>query len=260
MLLNAVIIILRELVEASLVISIFLAFSQRFNITRHWLFVGLIIGVSSAIFYAININTISQWLDGVGQEVVNAGIHLLIYVVLLLFVIFSLHIKKERVEKFVIFLMFIGVALASIREGSEIILYINGFFRDPALLKPVLFGSLIGAGIGISLGIIFYYSLVGLSNNIGAAMGFLLCLLVAGGMVLQATQLLSQADWITSQYPLWNTSIWISESSLMGQLLYALVGYESTPTLTQVLTYISAVGSMIVLTYLSKIYALRTLK
>jgi high-affinity iron transporter len=258
MLLNAVIIILRELVEASLVISIFLAFSQRFNISRHWLFIGLIIGVTSAILYAMNINTISQWLDGVGQEVVNAGIHLLIYVVLLLFVIFSLHVKKARVEKFVIFLMFIGVALASIREGSEIILYIDGFLKNPDLLKPVLFGSAIGAGIGISLGVIFYYSLIGLSNKAGAGVGFLLCLLVAGGMVLQATQLLSQADWIASQYPLWNTSIWISEGSLIGQLLYALVGYESTPTLTQVLFYISAVGSMVVLTYLSKIYASRT--
>ena len=63
---------------------------------------------------------------------------------------------------------------------------------------------------------------------------------IAGGMVSQATQLLIQADFIVSQQALWDTSSLISERSLLGQMLYALIGYEATPTPIQSILYISS--------------------
>lgn len=257
MLLNAVIIILREVMEASLIISLFLAFSQRHRINRFWLVSALPVGLISAIIYAMSIVTVSQWFDGVGQEIVNATIHSLIYLMLLLLVVLSFQTEMQSYKKVMRCLMFIGVVLASIREGSEIILYIHGFISRPELLKPVLFGGAIGAGIGVSIGVFFYYLLVNISKRAGITLGILLCLLVAGGMVLQATQLLSQADWLPSQYPLWDTSYWVSESSMIGQLLYALVGYEATPTAIQVISYITAVSSICILAYFSRLSTLR---
>jgi len=251
MLLNAVIIILREVIEASLLISIFMAFCQAYNVSRRWLPLALAIGLSTAALYAINISTVSQWLDGVGQEVINAGIHIMVYLVLLVFLTLAMTIKTGRNRSLIMIVMLIGVTFASIREGSEIILYIHGFVGIPELLPPVLMGGVIGAGIGLSVGVLFYYLLVNLSSKHGAQLGIFLCLCVAGGMVLQATQLLSQADWITSQYPLWDTTMWLSERSVMGQLLYALVGYEATPTPIQVISYISALSFMIILTTFS---------
>jgi high-affinity iron transporter len=35
----------------------------------------------------------------------------------------------------------------------------------------------------------------------------------------------------------WDTSDWVAETSVTGQLLYALLGYEATPTLTQLIVY-----------------------
>jgi len=257
MLLNAVIIILREVIEASLLISIFLAFCQKYNVSRHWLMPALGIGLSLATLYAININIVSQWLEGVGQEIINAGIHIVVYLVLLVFLTLAMTIKTGRNKPLIILVMLIGVIFASIREGSEIILYIHGFIGIPELLPPVLMGGIIGAGIGLSVGVLFYYLLVNLSSKQGAKLGILLCLCVAGGMVLQATQLLSQADWITSQYPLWDTTMWISERSVLGQLLYALVGYEATPMPIQVISYISALSFMIILAAFSYVYSSR---
>lgn len=66
-------------------------------------------------------------------------------------------------------------------------------------------------------------------------------------MTLQIAQLLAQADWIPSQYPLWNSSALISENSLTGQLLYALIGYEATPTPIQIISYLISLLLIIVL-------------
>ncbi len=58
-------------------------------------------------------------------------------------------------------------------------------------------------------------------------------MLVGAGMASQVAQLLIQADWLPSRLPVWDTSGWISETSVTGQLLYALIGYEATPTAIQ---------------------------
>jgi high-affinity iron transporter len=56
-------------------------------------------------------------------------------------------------------------------------------------------------------------------------------------MMSQATQLFTQADWLPAQYALWNSSWLVEEQSVTGQLLYALLGYEATPTPLQVYVY-----------------------
>ncbi len=257
MFLNAVIIILREVIEASLIISIFLAFCQQFKLPRRWLLIALPLGLAIATLYAINMSTISQWLEGVGQEVINASLHGMVYFVIVLFLVLAMTVRTGRYNQAIIWTMVAGVTFASIREGSEIILYIYGFIAIPELLQPVLLGSIIGAGLGLSVGVLFYYLLVSLPIRHGAKVGAVLGFLVAGGMVLQATQLLSQADLIISQYPLWDTSAWISERSVIGQLLYALVGYEATPTPIQVITYISALSLMLILVIASYFHSLR---
>jgi len=251
MLLNAVIIVLREVIEASLIISVFLAFSQAINRSRLWLLLGLALGIVAAVVYALNIITVSQWFEGVGQEVVNASIHLLLYLVLLLFMVLASSRQLSQYQNILIAIMVMGVVLASSREGSEIILYIHGFVSIPELFKSVILGGAIGAGIGISVGVFFYYLLVNLSTEKGMKLGYILILLVASSMVSQAIQLLIQADWIISQYPLWDTSNWISERSVTGQLLYALIGYESTPTPIQVMAYLSSIIIMVTLSSLA---------
>jgi len=257
MLLNAVVIVLREVIEASLIISIFLAFSQAINRSRLWLLLGLGLGTITAVVYALNIITVSQWFEGVGQEVVNASIHLLLYLVLLLFMVLASSRQLSQYQNILITTMVMGVVLASSREGSEIILYIHGFSSIPELFKSVVLGGAIGAGIGISVGVFFYYLLVNLQTEKGIKLGYILILLVASSMVSQAVQLLIQADWIVSQYPLWDTSNWISERSVTGQLLYALIGYEATPTPIQVIAYLSSIVIMVTLSLLAYFGSIR---
>tara|TARA_R110002049_G_scaffold293717_3_gene478894 strand:+ start:1495 stop:2277 length:783 start_codon:yes stop_codon:yes gene_type:complete len=246
-LLNAVIIILREVIEASLIISLFLAYSQIFKHDRTWLLKALIFGLISAVVYAINIGVVSLWFEGVGQEIINAGIQTIIYLVLLIFLIAVMRPRTALNKSILTAMMMTGVIFAAVREGSEIILYIHGFVTVPELLQSVLLGSAIGGGIGVSIGVCIYYLLINMPVKISVSVAYMLIVLVAGSMVSQTIQQLTQADWISSQYPLWDTSSLISEHSVTGQLLYAVIGYEATPTAIQVTAYLSSLIIIILL-------------
>ena len=84
MLLTSVIIVLREVLEAALLISILLALSSVLGLSRRWLGWSLVFGMAGAIIYSLGVAAISDWFDGVGQEVTSAALQFLIYLLLLL--------------------------------------------------------------------------------------------------------------------------------------------------------------------------------
>jgi high-affinity iron transporter len=131
------------------------------------------------------------------------------------------------------------VVLAITREGSEVLIYLNNFTQTPDLISVVLSGAVIGAGIGCSVGIIVYYLLCNIAPRWSMNAGIVLLILISSGMISQASLLLIQADWLPSQLPLWDSSHYISEQSVVGQLLYAVMGYEATPTPVQAGFYFS---------------------
>jgi high-affinity iron transporter len=70
--------------------------------------------------------------------------------------------------------------------------------------------------------------------------------------------LLIQADWVPSHLPLWDTTDWLSESSVTGQLLYVLVGYEATPTAIQVAFYFGGLIVLLTIAVLTAVFRSRT--
>ncbi len=241
MLLNSVIIVLREVLEAALIFSILLALSKQSKIHCTWIIWSLLIGVFGAVVYGINIPLISEWFDGVGQEVVNAMMQYAVYIMLLFYiVILLLYVSKPETgkQKLLIVMMVLITSIAMIREGAEILLYFFSVTRSVNHYAAVMMGMIIGASIGISIGFLFYYLLLNIREKWSMIIGLGLLILVSSGMISQATLLMIQADWLPAQMPLWNTSDFLSEKSVLGQLLYALVGYEATPTALQASMYL----------------------
>jgi high-affinity iron transporter len=243
MLLTSVILVLREVLEAALLFSLLLALSHRLNISFRWIGVSLLAGTLGAAIYGFNIDHVSDWFGGVGQELVNAFLQFLIYGLLCVLAVLAMrhHHGGRGLEKLFTVVMTSTLALAIVREGSEILVFLSGFLQIPDQLTAVLAGSAIGAGIGISVGVVLYFALLNLSRPTARITGAILLLLVAAGMASQAAQLLIQADWLPSQYPLWDSSWLLDEQSIAGQLLYALVSYEATPTGLQVGIHIAAI-------------------
>ncbi len=241
MLLNSVILILREVLEAALLISAMLSLSHFLKISLSWLKWSVGVGIVSAGIYSTNLIRISNWLDGVGQEISNAMIQYIIYTLLALLCIWLIkHTAfSKRSLQIITWIMGAIISFSMIREYSEIFIYLQVFSSDSQQFTGVMMGAFLGASIGLSLGTLFYHLLnylgdKGSFNTIIVVLSF-----IAAGMLSQATQLLIQADWLPSQAPLWDSSAWISERSVIGQLLYAVFGYESTPSLIEVNFYLS---------------------
>jgi len=231
-LISSVIIVLREVLEAALLLSILLATSQRIRLRKRWLGLSLIIGLAGALIYANSLAAVSELFEGMGQEIVNTGMQLGVCASLIV-TVFLFAQRHERLEAHGFLLpvsMAIAVALATAREGSEIYLYVSGFLRVQDIAMSVGIGSITGAGIGFSIGVLFYYLLLALPRQRCYWIAIGLLGLAAANMCSQAILLLIQADWLQVEAPLWDTSSLISESSVPGQLLYALVGYEATPS------------------------------
>ena len=250
MLLNSALIVLQETLEVALLASILAALSNRLEYRMTWMLFGLSGGLVPALLYAMNLESISGWFDYTGQEVVNASLQSSIAVILFLlpWTFFRQHhvhrdqgsnaIRRNRL--FGIFAA-MSLILAIGREGSEVFVYLDGFLQQGDKIKTVLVGGGIGFSIGISVGFLLYYSLVGLSRKWGIAAAVLLLALFAGNMLSQSSVQLIQADWLPSTAPLWDTSGVVSENSVSGQLLYALIGYEANPSLIQMIAYLAGV-------------------
>jgi high-affinity iron transporter len=259
MFLNSVILILQETLEAALLISVLLVFSKLHGIKPLWLFAGILLGAIGAYIFAVNMAQVSEWFDYVGQEITNALLQFSILIFIGIFVLSSpknrdfftrpIHQKKDDATTpeqthWCTGCMLLMVALALTREGSEVFIYIGGVVSQPSHIQPTLAGAGIGAGLGISAGVLIYYTLLMLPPQKIATSGLLLLALVGGNMASQATLLLTQADWLPYSTTLWDSSELLPENSILGHLLYALIGYEATPSIIQVISYV--VGLMLI--------------
>jgi len=251
MLLSSVIIILREVLETVLLMSIFLALSYRLGTGRRWVFIAIGFGCMLAYAYASAFDWVAAWYDGAGQEVVNATLQLSIYLCIVFFCVSVARHHQQPQAKCLNRLMILGVSLAICREGSEIVLYLTSFMQTDALRQSALLGGMMGACIGLSIGILLYYILISFPASVQFKVGFTMVILISAGLVSQATRLLIQIDWLPSQNMLWDTSVWLSESSVSGQLLFALIGYEATPTPIELYTHLAAIGLIILSTGLA---------
>ncbi|WP_101758141.1 FTR1 family protein [Oceanicoccus sp. KOV_DT_Chl] len=236
MLISSVILVLREVLEAAILISVLLALSANSRFNFRWLWYATPFALCGSLLYATSLDTITDALDGAGQEVTNASLQLIVFL-LILIIVAANPVKNIASRHWIKKLMSLAVACALIREGSEIYIYITGFSSAEALRTAVFTGSAIGASIGISLGILLF-SILRIQTTIRCnQLCLLLLTFIGAGMVMQATILLEQADWIPASKALWDSSNLLDEQSVTGELLYAVFGYESTPSLIQVIIY-----------------------
>jgi len=209
------------------------------------------LGSLGAGLLAYYFDIVSDWFDGVGQEVSNASMSLInIFLLAGICVWLSQHLQQRTSQKKrfgrIIVLLIAVVGISTTLEGAEILVYVYAFSDSLESFFPILTGGCIGAGIGISIGALIYYALINIPQRCWARLAPVILILIAAGMSLQVSLNLIQADWLPSNMPLWDTSSFLSETSILGQLLYALLGYEATPTAIQVELYLATIIVMAV--------------
>jgi len=248
----AALIVFRESLEAALIISIMTAATRGIPSRGRWIVAGILAGFLGAAIVASSMGLISNWASGMGQELFNAAILALAVGMLAWHNIWmSIHgremaaqalntareINSGTRERSVIFIV---VALAVLREGSETVLFLYGLASSSADgLQTTISGGLSGLAAGLVVGGLLYAGLLRIPLRWFFSITGVLVLLLAASMAAQAARFLVQADLLPSLgAPLWDTSDVLSQSSALGTLLHGLVGYDAQPSGTQALFYV----------------------
>ncbi len=254
------VIVFREVLEAALVVGIVLAASRGVPRRGKWVAGGIAAGICGALVVAGFTDEIASAVDGIGQELFNATV--LFAAVLMLGwhnVWMSRHAKEHVVEATRVgrevlagskplYALAMVCGLAVGREGSEIVLFVYGIVAaQGGTAAALLTGGALGLVTGVAVGGALYLGLVTIPMRHLFTVTSWLILLLAAGMASQGAAFLLQADLLPSLGNLWDTSGVLSEQSLLGQALHALVGYVARPTGIQLVFYLGTLTSIAVL-------------
>lgn len=249
--LASLVIVFREVLEAAILMGILAAATRSIPGRNRWLAGGVAVGLLGAALVAIFMDVIGQMASGIGQELFNAGV-LGIAVVMLAWhnIWMSSHgaalaadaksvgqsIRDGQRECSILLVV---VGLAVLREGAETVLFLYGIAAaDGGKAGAMWLGSLSGLALGVAVGYTLYAGLLRIPMRWFFGATGLLVLLLAAGMASQAARFLIQADVLPSlAAPLWDTSDWVSETSVAGMLLRGLIGYDARPAGMQLIFY-----------------------
>jgi high-affinity iron transporter len=259
--LAALLIVFREVFEAGLVVGIVMAVTSGVAGRTLWIMGGVTAGVLGACLVALFTGGLSELFGGSGQEIFNAGI--LGFAVLMLTwhnvwmsrhgreLVAELRAAGEAVaagSKSLLALAIV-VAIAVLREGSEVVLFLYGVAAAQGGASwAMVLGGFIGLILGSLVCLMTYLGLVTIPARYLFSVTSALIALLAAGMAAQAIAFLEQANILTvGDETVWDTSWILSDSSFLGRALHTLIGYVDQPTAMQVVVYAATLGTIILL-------------
>ncbi|MGH6836973.1 MAG: FTR1 family iron permease [Methylocella sp.] len=254
---GALLIVLREVIEAGLIIGIVLAATQSLPSRGLNVAAGILAGLLGAALVAAFAGALSNALAGAGQEVFNAAILGIAVIMLGWHNIWMARHGRQIGEDMrqlgrdvlsgsrSLTALAIVVAVAVLREGSEVVLFLYGVVISSgesglSLLLGGLLGLLLGAGIsGLT-----YMGLVVIPPRHLFKVTSVLIAFMAAGMAAQSIAFLEQADIATALGDaVWNTSAVLADNSIAGRVLHTLLGYTGKPTELQLMVYLATLGT-----------------
>ena len=104
----------------------------------------------------------------------------------------------------------------------------------------MLVGGLLGIAAGAAFSALTYLGLLAIPNRYIFSVTSWLIALLAAGMAAQSVQFLNNAGLVVAlDHTVWDTSWLLSEKSIFGRMLHALIGYTERPTEMQLLVYVA---------------------
>ena len=142
----------------------------------------------------------------------------------------------------------IVVGLAVLREGSEVVLFLYGIMASGTTGSALLVGGLLGIAAGAAFTAFTYFGLLAVPTRYIFSVTSWLIALLAAGMASQAVQYLNNAGLVVALgRTVWDTSWLLSEGSIVGRMLHALIGYTERPTELQLVVYVGTLLAMYLL-------------
>jgi high-affinity iron transporter len=255
---------LREGLEAALIIGIVLGALQKIRRTdlAPALWLGTLSAVGVSVLAAVLLTMLGMSFEGKAEQIYE-GITMLFAAGILTWMIFWMNsqaknIKSELEEgvskaavstgrRAIFWLAFVAV----VREGVELALFITAAFfagsNDNIMANTIL--TLTGVVLGLGTSILLGWSLLAATARLNLkrffqVTGYLL-ILFAAGLVAHGIHEFNEAGWIPNIIEhVWNANSIVDETSVFGELLKTLFGYNGNPSLTEIIGYLAYLASV----------------
>jgi high-affinity iron transporter len=255
-------ILFRECLEISLLLGVILAVTKQIERSRLYIIAGIMLGVVCASMFAFFIRKISASFGGMGDELFDSGVMILITILIGWTIIWmqgygvkvtrhlnDLSIKLNEGSASYLMLVLL-VASTIFREGAEIIILVYSISSIEVIRSSVyLQGVIIGATAGFAVGLIIYFGLIKLADQKYIfKISTVLLMLIAGGFAASAAGILTSAGLVVFlSDQLWDSSWLIADRSAVGKMLHVVTGYIARPNGLQVLAYFTTIGLIYIL-------------
>lgn len=248
---------LREGLEAALIIGIVLGALTKIRrddlSSAVWL--GTLSAVIISILTAVILTSFGMSLEETAEQIFE-GITMLIAAGILTWMIFWMskqaRFLKSELEagvnkaaastgkRAMFWLAFVAV----VREGVELAFFITAAFfagdqsQVTSNIIRTLAGTILGLGTAALLGWTLFATTVRLDLRRFFQVTGILLILFAAGLVAHGIHEFNEVGWIPAVIePIWDVNTILDESSLAGQLLKTLFGYNGNPSLTEMIAY-----------------------
>jgi high-affinity iron transporter len=258
------IIVFREAMEAGLIVGIVLAATEGVAGRLRWVAGGVAAGLAGAGLVAAFAGALSNAFEGAGQEAFTATILIFAVVMLSWHILWMSQHGREmaaemkqigtqvRLGQRSLAALAAVVAVAVLREGAEVVLFLFGIAASThAGAIPLAAGGVAGLALACAASWLLYRGLVAIPlRNLFSVTNGLIALLAAG-MAGQAAAVLHSADLVPGWGErLWDTSFILADDTMLGRSLHALAGYSARPSGIQLAAWLV---TLLTLTVLSRL-------
>jgi high-affinity iron transporter len=256
--LGIALLVFREVLEAALIVTVVAAATR--GVPKRGVFVGggIALGVAGAVIVAVCMGFIEGSLGGIGQEVFEAAVLLTAVVMIGWHVTWMSSHGKEMVQHMQrvtdsvktgsssIAILLAVVALAVLREGSEIVLFLFGMAAGGAGKLGFVAGVPLGLAGGVGVGFALYFGLLRIPLRYFFSVTNWMLVVLAAGLAATAAGFLIQANLL----PAWGNQLWdsswlLKNGSIVGQAVHILTGYEARPAGMQLVFWIATFALLV---------------
>jgi high-affinity iron transporter len=256
--LQIAIVIFREILEISLIVGILTAATKEIPGRTKWIIAGLALGVAASTILAFFTDSISDSLDGMGQEFFN-GLILLSAAVMISWTVLwmqkhakslSGELKKIgnsiREGKKPLYILLVVIFLSVLREGAEIVLFTYSYYISGTPVSDIIFGFITGLMLGITVGCALYFGILKAFGKYFFTVTTWILVFFAAGIAAQGIGFWINAGIVPALgNPVFDSSNIISQQSFFGKFLHIFFGYIDQPAGSQLIAYFTVLTVLI---------------
>jgi high-affinity iron transporter len=247
---------LREGLEAALIVGILVAYLVKAGAEGQLrpVMAGALAGVAVSAVGGLLLHLVEGSFAGPALELFE-GVMMVFAVALLTYMIFymarqarglkaELHRRADRaLQRGAAWPLAILAFTVVIREGLETVVFLAAGSAVATSIAAYVAAAVLGAALAAALGYLLYRGSLRLDLRRFFAITGLVLIVFAAGLLANAVKELQEAGTLSTLVAhVWDTDHLLPDTTTIGRMLAALLGYDASPSLEQVTAFLGYLG------------------